>query len=68
MSKMCLNLLLVFLTVVKINITFVIMVIFGERNHSLSVILIKYMKLFKYIHFLPPHLKFCDHSKCILLD
>ncbi len=30
--------------------------------------LIKYMKWYKYLHFLPPCLEFCDNSKCILID
>ncbi len=44
----------------KTNITFVITLIFEEKT-SLHVIL-NYMKLYKYIHFLPPYLEFCDLS------
>ncbi len=43
------------------------MQIFGE-NGSLHVILIYYMKLYKYGHFLPLYFQFCDHSECILTD
>ncbi len=46
---------------------FVIMVIFGEENGTLCVILINYMKCYKYIFF-PLYLELCDRSKCILLD
>jgi len=45
----------------KINITFVTMQIFF-LNGTLRVILINYMKLYKYIHFLPPYLELCDHN------
>ncbi len=34
---------------------------------DLRVILFNYMKLYKYIHFLPPYLEFSDHSSCILI-
>ncbi len=43
------------------------MVIFGEENGTLCVILINYMKCYKYIFF-PLYLELCDRSKCILLD
>ncbi len=35
------------------------------KNCTLLVILINYMKLYKYTHFLTPYLDLCEHSKCI---
>ncbi len=39
-----------------------------RKNGTLRVMLVYYMKLYKYIHFLPLYLTFCDHSKRILTD
>ncbi len=55
----CLNINLFIELLYKINITFVIMLIFEEKRQSSSDF--NYMK-HKYIHFLPPYLEFCDNS------
>ncbi len=34
---------------------------------DLHVILFNYMKLYKYIHILPPYIEFSDHSSCIVI-
>ncbi len=51
----------------KINITFVIMLTFGEKNGPLHVILTILNDINIYL-FNPPYLELCDNSKCILID
>ncbi len=46
----------------KINITFVIMLIFEEKNLHSSCDFNHMKYIYIYMHFLPPYLEFCDHS------
>ncbi len=57
-----------FLFFEKKNLQAYDMMICGEKNSTLHVMLIYYMKLYKYIHFLPLYITFCDHSKRIFTD